>query len=105
AGDGAAAEQIIKEIEAHAARDPKTAPVVAEPLATAKKSIERGHGALAAADPAHARMLFRLALEWAETARDLERAAAAEQVADTTAKSASDADIKVERARALLEET
>jgi hypothetical protein len=104
-GDGATAEQLIREIEARAARDPKTAAVVSSPIATAKKSIERGHGARAAGDPAHARLLFSLALEWAETARDLERAAAAEQVADTTAKSANDAATKVERARALLEET
>lgn len=104
-GAGATAEQLIREIEARAARDPKTAAVVSSPIATAKKSIERGHGALAASDPAHARLLFSLALEWAETARDLERAAAAEQVADTTAKSANDAATKVERARALLEET
>lgn len=104
-GDGAKAEQIIKDIEARAARDPKTAAVVAEPIATAKKSIERGHGALASGDAAHARMLFGLALEWAETARDLERAASAEQVADATAKSASDAATQVERAKALLEET
>jgi hypothetical protein len=104
-GDGAKAEQLIKEIEARAASDPRTGAVVAAPIAAAKKSIERGHGALAASDPDHARMLFRLALSWAETARDLERAAAAEQVAATTAKSANDAATKVERARALLEET
>jgi hypothetical protein len=104
-GDGATAEQLIKAIEARAASDPKTGAVVAAPIAAAKKSIERGHGALAASDPDHARMLFRLALSWAETARDLERAAAAEQVAATTAKSANDVATKVERARAMLEET
>jgi hypothetical protein len=104
-GDGATAEQLIRDIEARAARDPKTAAVVSSPIATAKKSIERGHGARAAGDPTHSRLLFSLAREWAETARDLERAAAAEQVADTTAKSANDAATKAERARALLEET
>jgi hypothetical protein len=104
-GDGAKAEQLIKQIEARTAGDPKAAAVVAAPIATAKKSIERAHGALAASDPPHARMLWGLALSWAETARDLERASAAEQVAATTAKSANDAATKVERARALLEET
>ena len=104
-GDGAKAEKIIKDVEARAAREPKTAAVVAAPIATAKRSLERGHGALAAGDAPHARMLFGLALEWAETARDLERAAAAEQVANTTEKSASEAATQVERARALLEET
>jgi hypothetical protein len=104
-GDGAKAEKLIKDIESRAAREPKTAAVVAAPIGTAKQSLERGHGALAAGDAAHARMLFGLALEWAETARDLERAAAAEQAANTTEKSASEAATQVERARALLEET
>jgi hypothetical protein len=104
-GDGAKAEQLLKEIEPRAAGDPKTAKVVSTSVENAKKSLERGHGARASGDQAHAAMLFSLALEWAETARDVERAAAVEHVAGTIAKSASDAATQVDRARALLEET
>lgn len=104
-GDGATAEQIVKDIEARAARDPKSAKVVEAPLASAKKALERAHGARTAGDPAHARMLDGLALEWAETARELERAAAAEDTAQSSAKVARDVATQVERARTLLEET
>jgi colicin import membrane protein len=104
-GDGASAELILKEIEARAARDPKTAAVVKAPVETANKALERAHGARTAGDVAHARLLDGLALEWAEAARDLERAAAAEEVAQSSAKNARDVATQVERARTLLEET
>lgn len=104
-GDGASAELILKEIEARAARDPKTAAVVKAPVESAGKALERAHGARTAGDVAHARLLDGLALEWAEAARDLERAAAAEEVAQSSAKNARDVATQVERARTLLEET
>ena len=104
-GDGATAEKLLVEIEARAARDEGTAKVVAAAVENAKKSLERAHGARAANDPAHASMLDGLAKEWAETARDLERAAAAEQSARVAAKAAADATTQADRARSLLEET
>lgn len=104
-GDGATAEKLLQEIEARAARDAGTAKVVAAAVENAKTSLERAHGARMANDPAHAQMLDGLALEWAETGRDLERAAAAEQSALVAAKAAADATTQAERARSLLEET
>jgi hypothetical protein len=103
-GDGANAGRIIGEVEAKAAKD-KLDKVVAEPLRHARKALERANGARTAGDTAHARMLDGLALEWAETARDLLRAAAAEKEALATAKKAREIGVQVERARALLEET
>jgi hypothetical protein len=104
-GDGATAEKLLQEIEARAGRDAGTAKVVAAAVESAKKSLERAHGARVAGDGAHARMLDGLALEWAETARDLERAAAAEQSSLVAAKGAADATTQADRARSLLEET
>jgi len=103
-GDGATAEGILKEMEAKAARDPDTARVVAEPIKTARRALERAHGARTAGDALHARMLDGLALTWAEAARDLDRAAAAEKVATATSRKAHEVQTKAERARALLEE-
>jgi colicin import membrane protein len=103
-GDGANAGRIIGEVEARAKKD-KLDKVVDEPLRHARKALERANGARTAGDTAHARMLDGLALEWAETARDLLRAAAAEKEALATAKKAREIGVQVERARALLEET
>jgi hypothetical protein len=104
-GDGATTEKLLQEIEARAARDAGTARVVAAAVESAKKSLERAHGARVSGDGVHARMLDGLALEWAETARDLERAAAAEQSSLVAAKGAADATTQADRARSLLEET
>lgn len=105
AGDGASAQQILKDLTAKAEKDAETAKVVAEPLKQAKKALERAFGARGAGDEPHARMLDALALTWAEAARDLDRAAAAERVANTTSQRAREAQTRAERARALLEET
>lgn len=103
-GDGANAGRIIGEVEARAKKD-QLEKVVVEPLRHAKKAMERANGARTAGDTAHARMLDGLALEWAETARDLLRAAAAEKEARASAKRARELGVQAERARALLEET
>jgi hypothetical protein len=103
-GDGANAGRIIGEVEAKAKKD-KLEQVAVEPLRHARKALERANGARASGDTAHARMLDGLALEWAETARDLLRAAAAEKEAVAVAKRARELGVQVERARALLEET
>jgi hypothetical protein len=104
-GDGATAARIIKDVEAKAKDAPAKAKIVAEPLAAAKKALQRAAGARSVGDAVHARMLDGLALEWAEVARDLQRAAAAEDEALVAARKARDLDVQVERARALLEET
>lgn len=104
AGDGATAFDLVKDVEAKAT-DPKAQKVVASSLEHAKESLERAHGARAAGDAKHANMLEGLALEWAESARDLLRAASAEQAAASAADKAREAAVRAERARALLEET
>lgn len=103
-GDGATAFALLREVDAKA-KDPRTLKLVADPVRQAKKALERAHGARASGDGAHAKMLDGLALEWAETARDLLRAAAAERAATQSAAAAKEAAGKAERARALLEET
>jgi hypothetical protein len=103
-GDGATAARIIKDVEAKA-KDARMAKIVAEPLGTAKKALQRANSARTVGDAVHARMLDGLALEWAEVARDLQRAAAAEDEALAAARKARDLDVQLERARALLEET
>ena len=123
-GDGAAAQAILRELEAQPPSNPavhegatpaeavssspthpEAAQVTAEPVKSAKRALERARGARAAGDEPHARMLDALALEWAQTARDLLRAAAAEATATATAKKAYEAQTQADRARALLEET
>jgi hypothetical protein len=104
-GDGSSAQAILRDLEAKAAKDAETARVTAEPVKNAKRALERAHGARMAGDEPHARMLYGLALEWAETARDFDRAASAEQAARAAGNKAYEAQTKAERARALLEET
>jgi hypothetical protein len=105
AGDGATAQGIVRDLEAQGAKDAELAKVVAEPVKTAKRALERAHGARAAGDEQHARMLDALALGWAEAGKSLIRAAEAERVATAVAKKALEVQTRVERARALLEET
>lgn len=101
-GDGATAEQILKKLET---LDPKLAAVLAEPVKQARKALERAHGARTAGDTSHARLLDALALEWAQTAETLARAAKSEEGAATAQKQARDAGTQLERGRTLLEET
>src|SRR5438132_568103 len=71
-GDGATAEQILKKLET---LDAKANATIAEPVKQAKKALERAHGARTGGDTSHARLLDALALEWAQTAETLSRAA------------------------------
>ena len=104
-GDGQAAEKLIGEIEARAAKDPALAKVVAEAIESAKKALQRAHGMRASGDDAHARMVDGVALEWAQAADALGEAARAEAAALAKMKKAQDTSERAERARALLEET
>jgi len=76
-----------------------------EPCEEAKRALERAKGARSAGDVRHADELDGLAREWAETARDLVRAASAEMDAGALESAAADAGVQAERGRALLEET
>ncbi|APR86966.1 hypothetical protein A7982_12315 [Minicystis rosea] len=104
-GDGANAQVILRELAEKAAKDADAANVMDEPIKSAKRALERAHGARVSGNDAVAHELDALALAWAEAARDLERAAAAERVATVAAQKANEVQTKVERARALLEET
>jgi hypothetical protein len=123
-GDGAKAEQILRDVAGRVAAERgkpadnatsgqktakasavRVADVVAAPVEQAKKALARAHGARTAGDARHARLLDGLALEWAETARDLLRAADQEAKALEEAQRAREIETQLERARALLAET
>lgn len=101
-GDGATAEQLLKKLEG---LDAKLAAVVAEPVKQARRALERAHGARTAGDTSHARMLDALALEWAQTAETLSRAAKSEADAASAQKQSQASATSLERGRTLLEET
>lgn len=103
-GDGQKALEVLKDVEAKAI-DERSKKIVADATTKSRKALERAHGARTSGDAEHAKQLDGLALEWAETARELLRAAAAEQAAAKSADESREASQKAERARALLEET
>jgi hypothetical protein len=103
-GDGAKAEAILADVAARA-KDAAAQKLVERPVHDAKIALERARGARVSGDETHAAMLDGLALELAESARDLERAAAAEVASLAAVKDARELGTKVERARTLLEET
>lgn len=100
ASDKATVEQIL----ATAGSSSADAVLLKGPLEEARKALGRAEGARRSGDTVHAEQLEGLAREWAETARDLVRAAAIEADAGGLETSASQASLKAERARALLEE-
>ncbi|MEB2312140.1 MAG: hypothetical protein OZ921_18360 [Sorangiineae bacterium] len=101
AGDPRAeAEAAVKRLETDAA----TAKLAAEPLGKARHALDRARSARAAGDRLHGGQLEALALEWAGTASDLARAAAAEKQADEVERRAAEAERRATRARTLLEE-
>src|SRR5262249_12460978 len=77
AEDPRAAAAIVGELE----RDTAHAASIAEPLGQAKAAIERATRFRAAGDEAHAKAADGLALEWAQVAREVVRAADAEAAA------------------------
>ena len=109
-GSSALADQVltdkgmVEQILAGAGSSSTEAALLRAPLAEAKKALERARGARQSGDVAHAELLEGLAREWAEIARDLQRAAAIEADAGSLESSAAQAALRAERARALLEE-
>lgn len=97
--DRAAAETLISPLE-HAS----PAPVTAEAVARAREALEQATRFRAAGDEAHAKAADGLAREWAETARDLSLATAAEAQAEDRKRQAIQAQAKLERTRALVED-
>ncbi len=98
--DHAVAEGMVKLMEG----DAPHAAVAAEALANARAALERATRLRAAGDEAHAKAADGLAREWAETGRDIARAADAEAAAAQMRRKAVDAQAHLERTRALVEE-
>ena len=101
--DKAAAEQILGALPAGSSS--AEAALVKGPVAEARRALERAAGARRSGDARHAEQLEGLAREWAETAKDVVRAAAVEADAGALDLAARDARVKSERARTLLEES
>jgi hypothetical protein len=99
-GDHEAAQAIVDELGKDAAHQALTA----EPVGLARLALERGVRLHFLGDEAHAREADGLAREWAEVARDLVRAADAETKAAEVRRKALDAQVQLERTRALVDE-
>jgi hypothetical protein len=97
--DRAAAEAIVVPMDT---KGPVA--VTAEAVERAKEAFEQATRLRAAGDEAHAKAADGLAREWAETARDLTLAAAAEKLAEDRKRQAMQAQAQLERTRALVEE-
>jgi len=100
AGDHAAAEALVQQLE----QDAGHTVVTADAVASAKGALERATRLRAAGDEAHAKAADGLALEWAQTGRDLAKAADAEATATELRRKAVDAQAQLERTRAQVEE-
>ena len=87
------------------AREARHGTLAGEPLSQARRALERAAEARAAGDHEHGALLDALGREWAETARDLVRAAETEREADKLEREAHELESKLLRARSLLEET
>jgi hypothetical protein len=101
ADDHAATAALVRDLEQDAAHSA----VTADATAHARESLERAVRLRGAGDEVHAREADALAREWAETGRDLVRAAVAEQAATDLLRKAVEGQARVERARALVEES
>lgn len=100
AGDEkAAAEALLKEVEASPRKD-----VASELVTRARAALDRSAKLRASGDEAHAKLADAAAKTWAEAARDVTRATVVEEKAAATRIAATDAGVLAERERALLEE-
>jgi hypothetical protein len=97
--DAAAAEALVVPM----AKAPPAA-VTVDAIARATEALEQATRFRAAGDEAHAKAADGLAREWAETARDLALAAAAEKQAEDRKRQAMVAQAQLERTRALVED-
>lgn len=86
-------------------QDPSNGALVKDPTGRARRALDRAHAMDHAGDSGHAALLRAAAEGWLAMATDLIRAAAAEARARASEKELVDAETKVVRGRALLEET
>jgi hypothetical protein len=78
--------------------------LIAQPIDDAVRAANRARGARAAGDKVHGAVLDKLATQWANTAKAVLRAVAAEQAATLVATRLREFSTKVKRAEALLTE-
>ena len=98
--DRATAEALVAELD----HDAVHKPLIEGTVEKARTALERGTRMRSAGDEAHARLADGLAREWAETARDLAKAADAEKQANDARRDALDAGAQLDRERTMLEE-
>jgi hypothetical protein len=99
ADDHADAMALVAQLEQDGAHGAATGDAVAK----AKDALERAQRMRVAGDEAHAKAADGLALEWAQSGRDLAKAVDAEQSAAGLRRKAVDAQAQLERSRALVE--
>jgi hypothetical protein len=97
----AAAEALLVQLEAV----PDDRALAKEPIARSRQALERARKARAASDHRHGAQLEALALEHAETGRDLARAAKAERTLGELEAKTRELQARAVRARALVEQT
>jgi hypothetical protein len=100
----AAASALVQQLEADGKQNAGHRTATADALRDAKDALERATRFRVAGDEGHAKAADGLALEWAETARDLVIAADAESNAADLHRKALDMQAQLERSRALVEE-
>ena len=100
ADDHSTAAQILDALGSAAA----TALVTADAVAHARQAMDQAARLRGSGDEAHAKAADGLALEWAETARDLAKATEAEEKAAEMRRKAVDAQARLERTRGLVAE-
>jgi colicin import membrane protein len=101
AGGSAGAEALLVQLEAI----PEDRALAKDLIARSRRALERSRKARAASDHRHGAELEALALELAETGRDLVRAAKAERALSEIEGKTRELEARAVRARALVEQT
>ncbi|MBI5534937.1 MAG: hypothetical protein HY898_19575 [Deltaproteobacteria bacterium] len=99
--DRAVATQILAQLQSDSS---PVASAVARPTNEARAALARADNAVASGDAVNARLLEGLAREWAELAVDVARSVEGQQEAGALQSAAADASLRVQRARAMLDE-
>jgi hypothetical protein len=99
ADEHATAEALLAELQAS-----PHATATTDSVRLAREALERATRLRVAGDEPHAKAADGVALEWAETARDIVRAADAESSAAELRRKAIEAQAQLDRSRALVEE-
>ncbi|AKV03481.1 hypothetical protein AKJ09_10144 [Labilithrix luteola] len=98
--DRATTETVLREV----ASSPRKS-LADEMVSRSRQALDRGAKLRSSGDEPHARLADGLARTWAEAARDVVKAAEAEEKAAAARLAATDAGAQADRERALLEES